>query len=128
MSEDWDASRTYFSGCRVAPREWPELDHGISRPFSQAQLVHGTLTTRSKQLLTLDTVLSFRSPPSPLSPNERHIPPHHVSHLGGGSVMYAPDPVVTFSGDGLVNSADTGVVGDTNGDGVVDGLDTGLVG
>lgn len=33
-----------------------------------------------------------------------------------------------FAGDGLVNSADTGVVGDTNGDGVVDGLDTGLVG
>lgn len=27
-----------------------------------------------------------------------------------------------------MNSADTGIVGDTNGDGVVDGLDTGLVG
>ena len=30
--------------------------------------------------------------------------------------------------DGLINSADTGVLGDTNGDGVVDDLDTGLVG
>lgn len=35
---------------------------------------------------------------------------------------------VLSSGDGLVNSADTGIVGDTNGDGVVDANDTGIVG
>ena len=29
--------------------------------------------------------------------------------------------------DGLVNSADAGIVGDTNGDGVVNATDTGLV-
>eukprot|EP00752_Nemacystus_decipiens_P010756 g9573.t1 len=40
----------------------------------------------------------------------------------------APTVAGDVNGDGLVNSADTGIVGDTNGDGVVDGLDTGLVG
>ncbi|CAB1109038.1 unnamed protein product [Ectocarpus sp. CCAP 1310/34] len=39
----------------------------------------------------------------------------------------APTQLLDVNGDGLVNSADTGIVGDTNGDGVVDSLDEGVV-
>lgn len=44
------------------------------------------------------------------------------------TLTHGTTPHCLNSGDGLLNSADTGVAGDTNGDGVVDGRDTGLVG
>ncbi len=61
-------------------------------------------------------------------------PPQQRPTFGPRIAMPAPRGVTLaplagdVNGDGLVNSADTGIVGDTNGDGVVDDLDTGLVG